>query len=198
MNAEGIDWSAIRERLARAQAAVEGGRSGKRDADVQRELEARRVRLARPSAATTSPAATEYLEFRVDDEAFAVDMARLIEVVRAAGVAKLPGASDEIVGIANVHGTALLVLDPALLAGASERSRRTGSTLIVLGHQRREVALLVDTVDKITLVESTRIARTETASGSVLQGVVDGRVLLLSSDALLDLESLRAPAGEGS
>lgn len=106
-----VDWAAVRRRLERLEAAVERGwepTAGER-AQI---LRARARALAEPPAAERVPGSVvEVIEFRLADEAYAVEAAHVAEVFPLAALTRLPCAPPFVRGIINVRGEIVSVVD---------------------------------------------------------------------------------------
>ena len=126
---------------------------------------------------------TVQVRVRVAGEQYAMPVERVVEVVPYAGVTPVPGAPDAVLGLHNLRGEILTVIDPAPALGLRDRGRP--SRLIVVGDEDRTVCLAVDEVLGIdALSESTP----EHGLGCIhATAIVDGALVgLLDVGALLD------------
>jgi chemotaxis signal transduction protein len=88
------------------------------------------------------------LVFALGQEWYGVDMSSVRRVLRPAPVARVPGASPEVLGLMNCHGEVLCVLDPRKIFGTpgGEEERGEGRLVLVLHFGGKEAGILVDGV----------------------------------------------------
>ena len=92
---------------------------------------------------------------------FAVESQYVREVVRLGDITPVPGLPPAFLGLANIRGELLTVLDPrALFAGQSAFSRQGGeSYALLLEHEGRRMALSVEELLGVRDVDSSELAR---------------------------------------
>ncbi len=92
----------------------------------------------------------EYLVFSVSDERMALPLAELRELAQHRTPAPVPGADDRFLGVVNVRGEVIPVLDVAIALGLPTKppTRRTCHLILEIASDdtRTAVALLVDEV----------------------------------------------------
>jgi purine-binding chemotaxis protein CheW len=108
---------------------------------------------------TVAPAVAPrtFVVFRIGADRFALDAALVCEAVRAVWVARLPQAPDVVEGVINLRGEIVPVLDVALRFGFRERPLDARHHFIVANAGGRKVALHVDRVDELVLVDPSAI-----------------------------------------
>jgi purine-binding chemotaxis protein CheW len=145
--------------------------------------------LAIPHA-SPGVAATHLLVFAFAGRRCALPLAAVERVLRSVAVTALPKAPASVLGIVNVHGVVLPVLDPAVcLGGPAYRPDLHGRMLIVRS-PRRWLVLAVDTVlDIIPCPPCTQtLPPTLTPDLAGVAGVLaqpDGLILIQDLDAFL-------------
>jgi purine-binding chemotaxis protein CheW len=90
--------------------------------------------------------AERLLQFDVEDLHCIIDAACVVQILRAAALAALPGAPAFIAGIVNVHGDLLPVLDLRVRFGFPERGIVPSDRFITIRVGERVIALWVDAV----------------------------------------------------
>jgi chemotaxis signal transduction protein len=122
-----------------------------------------------------------FLRVGVADESYALRVEDVLEVADFAGVTPVPGAAAEVLGVRNLRGAVLPVVDLATVLGLP---RMGAPAHLVVAEQGGRTAGL--TVDSVTGVESLPDAA-EQAESAHLSGaaVVDGALV-----GVLDLASV--------
>jgi purine-binding chemotaxis protein CheW len=145
-------WRDIHDQLLRARSAMEEALnpSPERSRAV---LEERARLLARePQAAGAAAEGLLMITFRLAGERFALEARYVREVLRLTGCTPLPGAPAFVLGIQNLRGEILDVLDLRPLLGLAGGTPAEGARVLVLGIDRAELGLLVDAADEVTMV----------------------------------------------
>jgi purine-binding chemotaxis protein CheW len=91
-------------------------------------------------------ASTRACAFTLDGRRFAVDVADAREVVVFESITPLPLAPAFVLGLANLRGTVMPVVDLAPLLGLPPREAKAQTLGLVLGHGAWKAAAVVDTV----------------------------------------------------
>jgi purine-binding chemotaxis protein CheW len=136
--------------------------------------------------------------FRLNRTLFALDIQNVQEIVQQSDIVSVPGAPPFILGIVNLRGRIMAVVDTKRLLGIGETS--TDKVLVMVTQIGEHlVGFTVDEVEQVTRVASDAI---EPVSDLVspeearrLEGILklDGKlVLLLDANRLLDEETLEA------
>jgi len=92
---------------------------------------------------------TQYLTFKLDDEVFAVDVAKVREILDYTPATKVPGTPDFMRGIVNVRGNVVPVVDMRLKFGMSQTEKTVDTCIVVM-----EIAVDDDTTVLGALVDS--------------------------------------------
>ena len=132
---------------------------------------------------------TAYVRFRVAEEAYAVSVLNVLEVASLGDVTPVPGAPIEILGVRNLRGKILPVIDLAALLG-TRRSRPAGR-LLVTESEGRQAGLAIDEVTEVgELADLTEEAESVLLLGTMLD---DGDLIgVLNLAAVMD--ALGVPA----
>jgi purine-binding chemotaxis protein CheW len=138
------DWRELRERLGRAVSAIEESvrLSPKRAKEV---MEERTRALAR---VPTQPArATDILEivtFALAQEYYGIEARYVREVIRLNDFTPIPGTPDFFVGVTNLRGEILAIVDLRKFLGVAPAGLSDLSRVVVLGVERAEFGVLAD------------------------------------------------------
>lgn len=124
-----------------------------------------------------------YVRVRLGAEHYALDVEAVSEVVQLGEVMRMPGAPAHILGVRNLRGEAVPVVDLAALAGPGADG--DARVAVVLDDGERRAALTVDAVvDVATLApppqaaSASELLRASTVVDDVLVGILDHAALL--------------------
>jgi purine-binding chemotaxis protein CheW len=126
-----------------------------------------------------------YLVVGLGEERYALAVEDVLEVGTVSDPAPLPGAPPAVVGLQNLGGEVVPLLDLALLVGAGPGQR--GEAMVVVEQGGRRAALSVDAVLDVAPLEEQGAGRDEAAplrSSFLVDGSLVG---LLDTEALLDM-----------
>jgi len=76
--------------------------------------------------------ATQYLTFVLDNEAFAVDVARVREILEYTSVTRVPKTQNYMRGVINLRGSVVPVVDMRVLFGLAEADATVNTCIIVM------------------------------------------------------------------
>jgi purine-binding chemotaxis protein CheW len=148
--------------------------------------------MARRTGGSQQTALREFLSFRLGGDTYAVELARIREIVSSPPVTEVPRSPSEIVGICSVRGLLVTVVDLRQRLGL-ELSAPTRLSRILLANtdSGEVVGLLVDEVRHVVRLSSNEIEVT----GSVLGADLSDHVLGVGRPegdfvVLLDLASM--------
>jgi twitching motility protein PilI len=84
--------------------------------------------------------------FRVGDQSLVAPMGHVTEILHFPMLSRVPGAKDWVMGIANVRGNLLPVMDLAGFLDGNETRLNKRSRVLVINHKGVQAGLLVDGV----------------------------------------------------
>lgn len=104
---------------------------------------------------------TQYLTFKLDEEVFALDVAKVREILEESSITKVPKTPDFMRGVINLRGSVVPVIDMRLKFGMS-RTERTVNTCIIVVEVRLEdevivLGALADSVQEVIEMEPDQI-----------------------------------------
>ncbi len=110
------------------------------------------------AAATEAGQATQYLTFTLDDETFALDIAKVREVLDFTTVTKMPLNPEFLRGVINLRGAVVPVADLRVKLGMS-RTKRTVNTCVIITEidvdgRRTLLGALADSVKEVVELEA--------------------------------------------
>ena len=98
--------------------------------------------------------AQELLMIRMGESPYLIRLHDVVEIVRPVALTAVPMAPDHLLGLANIHGKIVCIIDPCriLLLETSLRPLSTRTRYVVLRHPRMHVGIWVDGVASISRV----------------------------------------------
>jgi purine-binding chemotaxis protein CheW len=87
--------------------------------------------------------------FRLDTESYGVNVQDVREVLRVGEIRPVPGASCSVLGVINVRGVIVSVLDTRQFFKLSSSIQTDLSRIVIVEHQGQALGLLVDEVKEV-------------------------------------------------
>lgn len=164
--------------------------------DLLREAERLLDGAGREKTAEEAGPPRSFLVFSLGPEWYAVDLAHVRKVLRPGPLARVPGASAEVLGLMNCRGEVLCVLDlrkilgiAAVPGGAAEE----GKFVVILHYGGKDAGFPVDGVDDVWEMPASAVLPTleslEPSRAKLFEGTVarDGRFVgVLSASMCLN------------
>jgi purine-binding chemotaxis protein CheW len=138
----------------------------------------------RAQAAVQDPV-LRWVTFRLDEEVYGINVMQVQEVLRMTEIAPVPGAPDYVLGIINLRGNVVTVLDTRTRFGLSTHEADDATRIVIIETDGHIVGILVDSVAEVVNLRASEI---ETApnvgnneSSRYIQGVYSrqGDILIL-------------------
>jgi len=130
--------------------------------------------------------------FVLDEQRIALPLASVDRIVRAVEVTPLPGAPQVVLGVINVQGKVMPVINLRRRCRLPEREIETTDVLVIAHTTRRSVALLVDRADVMECPDGSLVPAEQVVPGNLgvreLLKHQDGLIMLYDPEALLLLE----------
>src|SRR5579884_1786414 len=139
----------------------------------------------------------QLLGFSLEGHQYALYLSVIDKIVRVVEVTPLPKGPEIVLGVVNVHGVILPVVNIRKRFGLPERSIHLSDQLIIANTPSRPVALIVDAVSGVVeRREQEMIAAEKILPGlEYIEGVIkfkDGMILIHDLNKVLSLEEERA------
>ena len=133
----------------------------------------------------------QWVTFRLDNETYGINVMQVQEVLRHTDIAPVPGAPSYVMGIINLRGNVVTVIDTRLRFGLPSAPVTDNSRIVIIEADKQVVGILVDSVAEVVYLRQSEI---ETApnvgtdeSAKFIQGVCNKNNELL---ILVDLEKM--------
>ncbi len=129
--------------------------------------------------------ALRWVTFRLENEKYGINVMQVQEVLRITEIAPVPGAPSYVLGIINLRGNVVTVIDTRSRFGLPSVENDDSSRVVIIESEEQVVGILVDSVAEVVDLDSSDI---ETApnvgtdeSAKFIQGVAshDSELLIL-------------------
>jgi len=121
-----------------------------------------------------------FLTFRMMDEIFAIDVSKVIEILELSKITKVPQAPEFLLGIVNLRGNVLPVIDARLKFGMPKKDPTIDSCIIVLNieidNELVTLGALVDSVSAVLELQPTDIQKSPSIGSRYNSAFIDGLV----------------------
>lgn len=133
----------------------------------------------------------QYITFYIGKECFAFPMHTVLEIIWVPETVSVPLTPASLMGLANLRGTVLPVLDLRLNLGlpASELTETSRVIIIDSGHP---IGLVVDRVDRVLSVEPDKIEDVDSVQSTVRVELLSGVVKDVGGHSLIQLLDVRS------
>ena len=143
------------------------------------------------TAQTADDPILQWVTFRLDNETYGINVMQVQEVLRHTEIAPVPGAPGYVLGIVNLRGNVVTVIDTRQRFGLAPAEVTDQTRIVIIEAERQVVGILVDSVAEVVYLRQSEI---ETApnvgtdeSAKFIQGVCNKNDELL---ILVDLDRL--------
>ena len=106
---------------------------------------------------TAADTVSQWVTFHLGDEIYGIDVLQVQEVLRITEISPVPGASGYVLGIINLRGNVVTVIDARNRFGLPPKESDDSSRIIVVDAYDKVVGLLVDNVSEVAYVPDSKI-----------------------------------------
>ena len=134
----------------------------------------------------------QWVTFRLDNEVYGIEVMQVQEVLRVTEITPVPGAPDYILGIINLRGNVVTVLDTRKRFGLPPKEIDDPSRIVIIESVDQVVGMLVDSVAEVVYLRYSEIESSPNVgneeSSRFIQGVHsrnDSLLILVDVNKLL-------------
>lgn len=137
------------------------------------------------AAESTDDIMLQWVTFRLEDELYGINVMQVQEVLRHTEIAPVPGAPDYVLGIINLRGNVVTVIDTRRRFALMDREIDDNTRIVIIEVDGQVVGLLVDSVAEVVYLRESEIEKAPEVgndeSSKYIQGVVtrDKELLIL-------------------
>ncbi|RKZ81047.1 MAG: chemotaxis protein CheW [Gammaproteobacteria bacterium] len=139
----------------------------------------------------------QWVTFHLEGETYGVNVMQVQEVLRVTEIAPVPGAPDHVIGIINLRGNVVTVIDSRRRFGLMPKEPDEPSRIIIVEVNGNVIGMLVDSVAEVVYLHQSEI---ETApnvgkddNSHYIQGISsrdDSLLILVDVNRLLSEEEI--------
>ncbi|MBU1192856.1 MAG: chemotaxis protein CheW [Gammaproteobacteria bacterium] len=137
------------------------------------------------AAQVSNDAVMQCVTFRLEEEIYGINVMQVQEVLRVTEIAPVPGAPDYVLGIINLRGNVVTVIDTRERLGLGSKERDESTRIVIIEADKLVVGILVDAVAEVVDLRASEIESPPSVgndeSSKYIQGVAtrDGELLIL-------------------
>lgn len=127
----------------------------------------------------------QWVTFQLEEETYGINVMQVQEVLRYSEIAPVPGAPDYVLGIINLRGNVVTVIDTRTRFGLPTNEVSDNSRVVIIEADQQVIGILVDSVAEVVYLRSSDIDSAPNVgteeSAKFIQGVSnrDGELLIL-------------------
>ncbi|MBV4484238.1 chemotaxis protein CheW [Pseudomonas sp. SWRI153] len=137
----------------------------------------------------------QWVTFKLDNETYGINVMRVQEVLRYTEIAPVPGAPSYVLGIINLRGNVVTVIDTRQRFGLTTGEISDNTRIVIIEADKQVVGIMVDSVAEVVYLRQSEI---ETApnvgneeSAKFIQGVCNKNnelLILVELDKMMSEE----------
>ena len=142
-------------------------------------------------SAAKDDAVLQWVTFKLDNETYGINVMQVQEVLRYSEIAPVPGAPYYVLGIINLRGNVVTVIDTRARFGLQSADIDDSTRVVIIEAEKQVIGILVDSVAEVVYLRRSEIDNAPNVgteeSAKFIQGVSnrDNELLIL-----VDLDKL--------
>jgi purine-binding chemotaxis protein CheW len=143
----------------------------------------------------------QWVTYQLDQEFYGINVMQVQEVLRLTEIAPVPGAPSYVLGIINLRGNVVTVIDTRARFGLSAQEPTDSSRIIIVEVSGHVIGMLVDSVAEVVYLHQSEIDTAPNVSDDAsrfIQGVCNRDkylLILVDVNKLLDQEEISDISG---
>lgn len=134
----------------------------------------------------------QWVTFQLEQETYGINVMQVQEVLRYSEIAPVPGAPSYVLGIINLRGNVVTVIDTRLRFGLQTTEVTDNSRIVIIESEQQVIGILVDSVAEVVYLKTSEIDSAPNVgtdeSARFIQGVSnrdDELLILVDLDKML-------------
>jgi len=151
--------------------------------------------MSNAAAEASTDTGVQLVTFRLADETYGINVMHVQEVLRITEIAPVPGAPSYVLGIINLRGNVVTVIDTRNRFGLMASDTDDSSRIVIIESDEQVVGILVDSVAEVVELNTTDIDSAPNVgndeSSRYIQGVANlenGLLIVVDLNKLLTEE----------
>jgi purine-binding chemotaxis protein CheW len=134
---------------------------------------------------STNDSVIQWVTFRLSDEIYGINVMQVQEVLRVSEIAPVPGAPHYVLGIINLRGNVVSVIDTRIRLGLATTEVTDSTRIVIIEGAKHVVGILVDCVAEVVDLPMSEVESAPNVgndeSAKYIQGVAsrDDELLIL-------------------
>lgn len=127
----------------------------------------------------------QWVTFKLDSETYGINVMQVQEVLRYSEIAPVPGAPTYVLGIINLRGNVVTVIDTRQRFGLNPADISDNTRIVIIEAEKQVIGILVDSVAEVVYLKNSEIDDAPNVgnddSARFIQGVSnrEGELLIL-------------------
>ncbi len=99
----------------------------------------------------------QWVTFCLDEEVYGINVMQVQEVLRYTDIAPVPGAPSYVLGIINLRGNVVTVIDTRTRFGLGHNDITEHSRIVIIESEKQVVGIMVDSVAEVVYLKTSEI-----------------------------------------
>ena len=127
----------------------------------------------------------QWITFKLQEETYGINVMQVQEVLRYTEIAPVPGSPDYVLGIINLRGNVVTVIDTRTRFGLEPDEITDNSRIVIIEAEKQVIGILVDSVAEVVYLKQSEVDTAPNVgteeSARFIQGVSnrEGELLIL-------------------
>jgi purine-binding chemotaxis protein CheW len=114
-------------------------------------------RVLSSNAADVNDEVLQWVTFHLEEETYGINVMQVQEVLRYSEIAPVPGAPAYVLGIINLRGNVVTVIDTRTRFGLNSAEVTDNSRIVIIEAEKQVIGILVDSVAEVVYLRSSEI-----------------------------------------
>ncbi|MGI5310089.1 chemotaxis protein CheW [Rheinheimera sp. WS51] len=99
----------------------------------------------------------QWVTFKLEEETYGINVMQVQEVLRYTEIAPVPGSPDYVIGIINLRGNVVTVIDTCTRFGLAQGEVTDNTRIVIIEAEKQVIGILVDSVAEVVYLKQSEI-----------------------------------------
>ena len=99
----------------------------------------------------------QWVTFKLEEETYGINVMQVQEVLRYTEIAPVPGAPDYVLGIINVRGNVVTVIETRARVAVMPGDVSDNSRIVIIESEKQVIGIMVDSVAEVVYLKTSEI-----------------------------------------